>query len=307
MIHPENFYVGKASANGSCFFDSFRQSLEQQKSIRVTVEQLRKDCKDFAINNPPQWFIDKIKDDRDNIGNEFINRGVTRDQYIEEVKNDNFWGRPEIEGIILCRKYNVRLHIIEKYTINNEEIFMHNITENDDYREVNETDINYLDDGIIHIFYRNHHFEPLLDKMKDRPRIRAISCDYYDALGVKRGSCCEEIKKAYKKLAIKYHPDKNPDNSEITKKFQEISKAHEILSDNDKRVLYDSRTHEEFIQLEKKFGKEGVFAEIKKQNAFEQNKLQTNCFSQSLDVIKTFISQCDIFSPCFNNRSYSRV
>jgi molecular chaperone DnaJ len=63
--------------------------------------------------------------------------------------------------------------------------------------------------------------------------------DYYSVLGVTRGASAEEIKKAYRKSAIKYHPDKNPGNSEAEKKFKEISEAYEVLSDERKKQIYD--------------------------------------------------------------------
>lgn len=68
--------------------------------------------------------------------------------------------------------------------------------------------------------------------------------DYYDLLGVKRDASQSEIKKAYRKLAIKYHPDKNPDNPEAEIKFKEVSEAYSILSDNEKRQNYDRYGHE---------------------------------------------------------------
>ncbi len=63
--------------------------------------------------------------------------------------------------------------------------------------------------------------------------------DYYEVLGVQKGASAEEIKKAYRKLAMKYHPDRNPDNKEAEEKFKEIGEAYEVLSDDDKRSRYD--------------------------------------------------------------------
>ena len=63
--------------------------------------------------------------------------------------------------------------------------------------------------------------------------------DLYEVLGVKRDATQEQIKKAYKKLASKYHPDKNPDDPKATTMFQSIQEAYEILSDDEKRKRYD--------------------------------------------------------------------
>ena len=63
--------------------------------------------------------------------------------------------------------------------------------------------------------------------------------DYYDVLGVSKTADKDEIKKAYRKLALKYHPDKNPDDKEAEDKFKEVNEAYEVLSDEDKRQKYD--------------------------------------------------------------------
>ena len=70
--------------------------------------------------------------------------------------------------------------------------------------------------------------------------------DYYEVLGVERTITAEEIKKCYRKLAIKYHPDKNPGDKAAEEKFKELGEAYEVLNDPEKRALYDQYGHAAF-------------------------------------------------------------
>jgi len=70
--------------------------------------------------------------------------------------------------------------------------------------------------------------------------------DYYDILGISKGASAAEIKKAYRKMALKYHPDKNPDNKEAEEKFKKAAEAYEVLSDADKKSRYDQFGHQAF-------------------------------------------------------------
>lgn len=63
--------------------------------------------------------------------------------------------------------------------------------------------------------------------------------DYYEVLGVERNADADTIKKAYRKAAIKYHPDKNPGDKQAEEKFKEAAEAYDVLSNADKRARYD--------------------------------------------------------------------
>ncbi|MCZ6605413.1 MAG: molecular chaperone DnaJ [Alphaproteobacteria bacterium] len=70
--------------------------------------------------------------------------------------------------------------------------------------------------------------------------------DYYEALGVDRGAADDEIKKSYRKLAMQFHPDRNPDDKDSERKFKEISEAYDVLKDPEKRAAYDRFGHAAF-------------------------------------------------------------
>ena len=70
--------------------------------------------------------------------------------------------------------------------------------------------------------------------------------DYYEVLGIERGAGVDDIKKAYRKLAVKFHPDKNPGEKTAEEKFKEIGEAYEVLSDPQKRAAYDQYGHNAF-------------------------------------------------------------
>ena len=67
--------------------------------------------------------------------------------------------------------------------------------------------------------------------------------DYYEVLGINKGASADEIKKAYKKMARKYHPDLNPGDKTAEEKFKEVNEAYEVLSDADKKARYDQYGH----------------------------------------------------------------
>ncbi|HVR76316.1 MAG TPA: molecular chaperone DnaJ [Planctomycetota bacterium] len=104
--------------------------------------------------------------------------------------------------------------------------------------------------------------------------------DYYEILGVKKDATEEEIRKAYRKLAFKHHPDKNPGNPEAEKKFKEAAEAFEVLSNKEKREAYDTRGAEGLRDM----GHEG--------------------FQSSDDILSHF---GDIFGDLFGSRYYRQA
>ena len=71
----------------------------------------------------------------------------------------------------------------------------------------------------------------------------AIKRDYYEVLGVSRTATAEELKRAYRKLALQFHPDRNPNDPQAEARFKEVNEAYEVLSDQSKRQRYDTFGH----------------------------------------------------------------
>src|SRR6185369_1261075 len=94
--------------------------------------------------------------------------------------------------------------------------------------------------------------------------------DYYEVLGVKKGASVEELKKAYRKLAVKYHPDKNPGDKQAEERFKEINEAYAVLSDPKKKAQFDqfgsSNFHQRYSQedifRDQGFGTDDIFSRI---------------------------------------------
>lgn len=126
--------------------------------------------------------------------------------------------------------------------------------------------------------------------------------DYYKILGVERIASADEIKKAYRKLAIKYHPDKNPNNKEAEEKFKEINEANEVLGDADKRKKYDE-LGENWNQYQQQGGGEGNFDWSKWQNT---GGGQRKTYTSGEDVFGNERDFSDFFSNIFGGTQQGR-
>lgn len=106
-----------------------------------------------------------------------------------------------------------------------------------------------------------------------------MAADYYKVLGVSRKTSKEEIKKAYRKLAMKYHPDKNKDNKEAEEKFKEISEAYAVLSNDEKKKQYDQFGAEGFSR---RYSQEDIFRGFDIGSIFQEFGLGDRFFGNDL-------------------------
>lgn len=113
--------------------------------------------------------------------------------------------------------------------------------------------------------------------------------NYYKILEVEENADFSEIKKKYRKLAIKYHPDKNPGDDEAVKKFREITEAYEILGDEKKRKEYDNKRKFKNGQENKK-----------NENLKNKNKFSDNNFSFGKEFFKSASEMKEMFENSFN-------
>ncbi|XP_034015366.1 dnaJ homolog subfamily C member 5-like isoform X2 [Thalassophryne amazonica] len=126
--------------------------------------------------------------------------------------------------------------------------------------------------------------------MEEPSRSRTMSTagdSLYKVLGLEKGASAEEIKKAYRKLALRHHPDKNPDNPEAAEKFKEINNANAILSDENKRKIYDEYGSMGLYMAEQ-FGDEGA----------KYYFLMSKCWFKALLLCCAIFTCCCCFCCC---------
>lgn len=130
--------------------------------------------------------------------------------------------------------------------------------------------------------------------------------DYYSILGIKKDATQDDIKKAYRKLARKYHPDINPNNQEAHAKFQQINEANEVLSDPEKRKKYDAygdnwKHAGEYEKARQEQSKNGGFADFGNFEGFDSSKYRYGTSGSN------FSSQgfSDFFENLFGGSAYS--
>lgn len=109
----------------------------------------------------------------------------------------------------------------------------------------------------------------------------------YITLGLEKGASSEDVKKAYRKLALRYHPDKNPDNPEAAEKFKEINNANTILNDDNKRQIYD-QYGSMGLYIAEQFGEESV----------KYYFLMSKCWFKALFFCTMLFTCCCCFCCC---------
>ncbi|XP_029983339.1 dnaJ (Hsp40) homolog, subfamily C, member 5 gamma b isoform X2 [Sphaeramia orbicularis] len=119
------------------------------------------------------------------------------------------------------------------------------------------------------------------DPNRTQRKMSTAGDSLYKVLGLEKGATAEEIKKAYRKMALRHHPDKNPDNPEAAEKFKEINNANSILSNEDKRKIYDE------------YGSMGLYvAEQFGDGSVKYYFLMSKCWFKGLMVFCSIITCC---------------
>uniref|UniRef100_A0A672TCI0 DnaJ homolog subfamily C member 5-like n=1 Tax=Sinocyclocheilus grahami TaxID=75366 RepID=A0A672TCI0_SINGR len=127
----------------------------------------------------------------------------------------------------------------------------------------------------------------MADTSRPQRKLSRSGESLYEILGLPKGASSEDIKKAYRKLALKYHPDKNPNNPEAAEKFKEINNANAILNDDTKRQIYDEYGSMGLYAAEQ-FGEEGV----------KYYFLMSKCWFKALLGLGVIFTCCCCFFCC---------
>ncbi len=122
--------------------------------------------------------------------------------------------------------------------------------------------------------------------------------DYYKTLGIEKNASSDDIKKAYRKLALKYHPDKNPGDKPAENKFKSISEAYAVLSDTEKRKQYDSFGSQEAFS--RNFSQEDIF------RGFDLNEILRGFGGKRGQRRSSEYANDDLFSQLFGNQQHNR-
>ncbi|TNM95831.1 dnaJ (Hsp40) homolog, subfamily C, member 5 gamma b isoform X1 [Takifugu rubripes] len=125
------------------------------------------------------------------------------------------------------------------------------------------------------------------DPNRPQRKLSTAGDSLYKVLGLEKGASADDIKKAYRKLALRHHPDKNPDNPEAAEKFKEINNANSILTDENKRKIYDEYGSMGLYAAEQ-FGEEGV----------KYYFLMSKCWFKALLVCCSIFTCCCCFCCC---------
>ncbi|WP_341816186.1 ankyrin repeat domain-containing protein [Wolbachia endosymbiont (group B) of Elophila nymphaeata] len=175
---PENFKVGQAIGGGDCFFDSVAKGLKQLKpEMDFTVKSLREVCKRFAqsqLENDQSWLKGALRNEAEPISVYVPRIEFTADDIEQKSGSVNvleltspIWGRSEIEGRIICKEYNVKLHVVEKHVVEGKEVWLDQVVNSEGSRSMDSID--YNEENTIHIINRgNAHFEPILGTQEIR-------------------------------------------------------------------------------------------------------------------------------------------
>ncbi|XP_020787378.1 dnaJ (Hsp40) homolog, subfamily C, member 5 gamma b isoform X3 [Boleophthalmus pectinirostris] len=125
------------------------------------------------------------------------------------------------------------------------------------------------------------------DPNRPQRKMSTAGDSLYKVLGLEKGATQDEIKRAYRKLALRHHPDKNPDNPEAAEKFKEINNANSILSDENKRRIYDE------------YGSMGLYvAEQFGEESVKYYFLMSKCWFKGLVICCTIFTCCCCLCCC---------